>query len=250
MTRALSIMIILMIAVSAQAGKVSDYVVHQHIAGSSKSEGKWDDDYIQLIPRAGHPLSAGDLKINDQLRKTARDGRCLAYDNALSHYSKFNQTTKVTFVSDRLLAVSISYDATCAGAAHSSSGVSSTIYDRKLGKAIDISTGFPVKKDDYSVALPAFNKLVIDKMSKQAAKEKVARGDHDCDETYETSNLTFYLDGIALSSQSISVDLSTAHANQVCGFTTVIPIAEFLAVAPKGSILEELAKAASKKYSN
>ncbi len=248
MTKALSIMAILVVAVSAQARNVSDYVVHQRIKGFSATQGHWDNDYIQLIPRAGHPLSAGDLKINHQLRKPAQEGRCSADDSIMADASEFNQTTTVTFVSDRLLAVSISENASCAGAAHPSGGISSTIYDRNLGKAIDISTGLAVKEDSYSAALPAFDKLVMNKMAKQAAKEKAARaGNHDCDESYEISDMKFNLSGIALSSKSISVDLATVHANQVCEFTTVIPLEEFLPIATKGSVLEELAKAASRK---
>lgn len=256
MTKVLSIMAILMIAVSVQARKISDYVVHHRIAGSSTNEGTWDNDYIQLIPRAGHPLSAGDIKINDKLKKPAQESRCPAdglepeirESNLNSASSEYKLKTTVTFVSDRLLAVSISEDASCVGTAHPSSGVSSTIYDRNLGKAIDISTGLPVKEDDYLTALPAFNQLVLNKMSKQAAKEKAKaarEGYHDCDDSYE--DLKFNLSGIALSSKVISVNLATVHANQACEFTTVIPLEEFLPIAIRGSVLEELAKAASKK---
>ncbi len=50
MTKALSIMAVLVVAASAQARKVSDYIVHQSVTGSSATQGHWNNDYIQLIP--------------------------------------------------------------------------------------------------------------------------------------------------------------------------------------------------------
>lgn len=93
----------------------------------------------------------------------------------------------------------------------------------------------------HFVAIPVLHRLVL------AAKEKASHGDHSCDVDYETSRLNFNLDGVAISSKAIFVDLSTPHANQVCDFTTVIPLVKFLSIASKGSVLEGLAQAAAKK---
>lgn len=233
---------------SGRAAKVSDYVTYQRNTGSSPTQGKWDLDFVQLIPRPGHPLSSGDLRINAELKKAADEGMCLPSDDAKeAGFSESSTSTKVTFVSDRLLALTTSYDVSCAGAAHPSNGLSSVIYDRALGQAIDISTGLPVTDSGSTATSKAFKLIVLREMAKKAAKEKAARGDHDCDQEYDAANLSFFPDGIALSSKSISVDLSTAHVDQACGFTTVIPLSKFLPIAKKGSVLEELAKAAAAK---
>jgi hypothetical protein len=180
-------------------------------------------------------------------KKNAQDGICEASESEESKYSESNQHTNVTFVSDRLLAISVGYDVSCAGQAHPSGGNSAQIFDRELGQAIDISTGLAINENTSTTASAQFNKIVLNEMAKQAAKERAARQDHECDEEYQRSNMHFFYDGIALSSKAISVDLSTAHVDQACSFTTVIPLEKFAAAAKKGSLLEELVKGAIRK---
>lgn len=240
----LTVLAFALVAPSVHAqSSVGGYVKHSRLKGETRKNGKFNVDYVQLIARAGKPLSANDLKINKAMAKAARESLCDG-GSVGGMTSEVNITTDVTFVSDRLLGLSQGYDITCAGAAHPSFGSSATLYDRASGTEIDIRTGKEPSYDEESedANLKAINAVILGELKKQAALDKAERGDDDCDSSYES--ISFYASDITLTSKALKVQSSEAHVSMACQINVSIPLAKFEGVAT--GLLAELVAGARK----
>lgn len=253
-TSLIAFVLLAVLAPGAHADSVKNYVRHFAVKGQSKTQGTWNNDYVQLIARPGHPLSAADKKLNATFASDAHQAVCLAPSSADEDGSSsdYETTTAVTFVSDRLLAIDVNENVSCADAAHPDSETSSHLFDRKTGQEIDIRTG--AKIDDTGkvpAQTSAIDKVLTDALVAQAKIEKAARakdGDSSCDDEYTRENLSgFGPYDISVNSKGLSVQLSPAHVDAACGFAVQVPYAILAKVAPKGSLLAELVAGATKR---
>jgi hypothetical protein len=232
---------VFMTCLSLSSFASSPYVKHAKIAGNNQQHGKFSIDYVQLVERNGRPLTAADKKINRDLKKMAVDSLCdRGSEGPMT--SEVEMTTAVTFVSDRLLALKISGQYSCVGAAHPDGGNSSAVYDRKIGQRIDIITERAPYSDQASTKNEeSVRSFILAEMVKQAQIEKAKRGDNECDDRYDPNTLSFGSDDLFVTPKAIIVQSAEAHVSMACQFETTIPMIQFTSLALPGSLLSQLA---------
>ena len=237
-----SAVLLSLLGVQAKASATS--VKHLKISGDNAEHGRYDIDYVQLVGRPSKPLSAADKKINLELAKGAQDAICDITD-ANGMESEVTSATQVTFVSDRLLAIKISGEYSCAGAAHPDGGNTAMLFDRVTGQQIDLIT----EQAPYTDTAPnkttdSIRNFILDKMAKQAQLEKVKRQDHECDDRFDRANLSFNTTDVFLTPRALIVQSAEAHVSMACQFETVIPLVQLGKIVKSNSLLAELAKGA------
>jgi hypothetical protein len=217
-------------------------------SAAEKKMGSFNIDYVQIKAVAGQKLSPSQEKVNQLLRDDAKESICNPGSDStdpVDHSNEISEVTAdVTFISPRLIAITEGINMDCGGA-HPDFGSSSKVYDLELAKKIDIRTG---KEESYENASPvqkAIDKVIMVAMKAQAKKEIAERGAGDeCNETY--SQLSFYASDITLNSRALVVQNNEPYVSMACQFMTTIPLTSFAKVAPKGSLLAELAAGAAK----
>jgi len=250
MKTALFTVLALAVAVNASAATklTFSHVKMKSEAGSAteKKLGSFDIDFIQIAAAPGQKLSPAQIKVNQLMREEAKNLPCgvgAEGTDDLSNQSVFMKSN-VTFISPRLLAISRGLDTDCGGA-HPDSGSISKIFDLETAQEIDIRTGKAPNYDSPTATQKAVDAVIMAAMKAQAKKEIASLGaDDECSQTY--SDLSFYTTDISLTPKALIVQNDEPHVSMACQFKTTIPLTAFSKVAPKGSLLAELAAGAAK----